>query len=63
MTTTPYREATRVHTSVLAAAEKRCLVWMAQRLPGWMNSDHLTVLAGLASAGAGICYWIGPGHS
>lgn len=63
MTTTPYREATRVHTSVLAAAEKRCLVWMAQRLPAWVNSDHLTVLAGLASAGAGICYWIGPGHS
>ena len=27
----------------------------------WVNSDHLTALAGLASAGAGICYWIGPG--
>jgi archaetidylinositol phosphate synthase len=63
MTPTPYREAARVHTSILAAAEKRCLIWMAQRLPGWMNSDHLTVLAGLASAGAGICYWIGPEHS
>ena len=63
MTPTPYREAKRVHTSILAAAEKRCLVWMAQRLPAWMNSDHLTALAGLASAGAGICYWIGPEHS
>ena len=48
MTPTPYREAKRVHTSILAAAEKRCLVWMAQRLPAWMNSDHLTALAGLA---------------
>ena len=55
-----YREAKRVHTSVLAAAEKRCLVWMANRLPKWVNSDHLTLLAGVAMAGAGACYWIGP---
>ena len=60
MTNTNYREAKRVHTSVLAAAEKRLLIWIAQRLPGWVNSDHLTVLAGLAMGGAGICYWIGP---
>jgi archaetidylinositol phosphate synthase len=61
MTDTNYREAKRVHTSVLAAAEKRLLIWIAQRLPRWVNSDHLTVLAGLAMAVAGICYWIGPG--
>src|SRR5688500_7808437 len=60
METTNYREAKRVHTSVLAAAEKRCLIWMAHRLPAWVNSDHLTALAGLAMAGAGVCYWIGP---
>lgn len=60
MAITPYREATRVHTSVLAAVEKRCLIWMAERLPACVNSDHLTTLAGLATAGAGICYWIGP---
>lgn len=60
MTNTNYREAKRVHTSVLAAAEKRLLIWIAQRLPGWVNSDHLTVLAGLAMAIAGVCYWIGP---
>jgi phosphatidylglycerophosphate synthase len=60
METTKYCEAKRVHTSMLAAAEKRCLIWMAGRLPGWVNSDHLTTLAGLAMAGAGICYWIGP---
>lgn len=61
MPTTPYREAKRVHTSVLAEAEKRCLIWIAQRLPAWVNSDHLTLLAGVAMAGAGACYWIGPG--
>ena len=54
-----YKEATRVHTSVLAAAEKRLIVWIAQRLPAWVNSDHLTVLAGVAMLGAGLCYWSG----
>ena len=62
MTTNTYREATRVQTSILAAAEKRLLIWIAERLPAWINSDHLTVLAGLAMAAGGICYWIGPSH-
>ena len=61
MTTHTYKEATRVHTSVLAAVEKRCLVWMAHRLPAVVNSDHLTALAGIAMLGAGICYAMGAG--
>ncbi len=32
---------------------------MAARLPGWMNSDHLTTAATLAMVGAGACFWIG----
>ncbi len=60
METCTYREAKRVHTSVLAAAEKRCLIWMAERLPRAVNSDHLTFLAAIAMAGAGLCYGIGP---
>ena len=55
-----YTEAKRVHTSVLAAAEKRLLIWIAQRLPAWVNSDHLTGLAAVAMAAAGACYWTGP---
>jgi phosphatidylglycerophosphate synthase len=55
-----YKEAVRVHTSLLAAMEKRCLVWMAERMPAWVNSDHLTALAGLAMLGIGICYWLAP---
>ena len=35
----------RVHRSVLAAAEKRALIWMAHRLPAGIHSDHLTALA------------------
>ena len=38
-----FRQATRVHGSFLAAAEKRALVWMAERMPVWVNSDHLTL--------------------
>ena len=52
---TPAREI-RVHESLLAAAEKRLLVRMAGRMPAWINSDHLTALAGLSLLAAGVCY-------
>src|ERR1700730_9460192 len=44
----------REHRSVLAAVEKRLLVWIARRLPGYVSSDQLTCLgfASLAAAGA-----------
>jgi phosphatidylglycerophosphate synthase len=51
-----FRQATRVHGSFLAAAEKRALVWMAERMPAWVNSDHLTVLGFAAQIATGICY-------
>ena len=50
----------RIHTSLLADVEKRCLIWMAKRLPARVGSDHLTALGAFAMLGAGICYWIGP---
>jgi phosphatidylglycerophosphate synthase len=59
MTTTNYQEAVRVHTSLLAAVEKRCLVWMAGRMPLRVNSDHLTALAAASMLAAGLCYWHG----
>jgi phosphatidylglycerophosphate synthase len=61
MTTTTYREAVRVQGSLLAPLEKRCLIWMAERLPGGINSDHLTALAGVSMLAAGLCYWNGSG--
>lgn len=53
---------TRVHTSLTAAAEKRLLVWIAQRLPRRVNSDHLTLLGfasslGVAAAFAATRWW------
>lgn len=48
----------REHRSVLARAEKQLLVWIAGRLPRWVNSDHLTVLALIAMGLAGTGYWL-----
>lgn len=48
----------RQHGSLLAGIEKRALVWMAERLPSWVNSDHLTLLGFAAMLMAGIAYWL-----
>ena len=50
----------RIHQSLLAAAEKRLLIRLANRLPSCVNSDHLTALGAVAMAGAGLCYAVAP---
>jgi len=50
----------RINHGWLAAAEKRALIWMARRLPAWINADHLTALALLAMAGLGIALAVSP---
>jgi phosphatidylglycerophosphate synthase len=52
-----FKQAAREHTSLTASAEKRLLIWIAGRLPHWINSDHLTALGFLSMAGAGLSYW------
>ena len=52
-----FREAKRTQQSFLANLEKKALLWMATRMPAWINSDHLTVLGLAAMAGAGVSYW------
>ncbi|MBZ5727539.1 MAG: CDP-alcohol phosphatidyltransferase family protein [Acidobacteriia bacterium] len=52
-----FRDAERKQLSFLAAIEKRTLVWMAHRMPMWVNSDHLTMLGFAAMFAAGLCYW------
>ena len=42
-------QSKRIQTSVLNAAEKRVLVWLAQRQPRWVTSDGLTAI-GVAGA-------------
>src|SRR5713101_5268114 len=53
-----FRDARRDLTSVLAPLEKRCLIWLAQAMPPWVNSDHLTGLALAAMVAAGLSYWL-----
>ena len=54
-------EHVRDHRSLLATAEKRLLIAIAQRLPLWVHSDHLTGLAmaamAVASAGYVLARW------
>ena len=52
-----FKDAERAQKSLLAATEKRVLIWFAQRMPAWINSDHLTVLGALGMLGAGLSYW------
>src|SRR5438067_234037 len=42
---------------MLAAVEKKTLIWLAHRLPAWVNSDHLTLIGFVAMFVAGLCYW------
>ena len=58
MNTRTVSEHVREQTSVLGTLEKRTLIWMAQRLPSWITSDHLTLLGLLAMLMAGVSYWL-----
>jgi archaetidylinositol phosphate synthase len=55
--TVPTQNHVRINNGVFAAAEKRVLIWIAHRLPAWVNSDHLTLLALISMAGAGAAFW------
>ena len=48
--------ARRVQASFLADLEKKALIWVAQRTPSWINSDHLTALGLLGQLSAGSFY-------
>jgi archaetidylinositol phosphate synthase len=52
-----FQEAKREQQSFLAPLEKRCLIWLAERAPRWINSDHLTLLGLAALLGAGLSFW------
>src|SRR5947209_18689542 len=48
--------ARRVNEALTAAVEKRVLIWIAQRTPAAINSDHLTALAFASQLLAGGAY-------
>ena len=57
MATTAFKDAERKQLSMLASLEKKTLIWLAHRLPAWVNSDHLTLLGFVAMFVAGLSYW------
>jgi archaetidylinositol phosphate synthase len=46
----------REHGSILAHAERQLLIWIAVRLPVWINADHLTAIGFLSMVGAGLAF-------
>ncbi len=50
------RQATRIQTSVLNSMEHRLLVWLAARMPKWVNSDMLTIVGTLGAFLIGLGY-------
>lgn len=46
----------RQNASVLASLEKRVLIWIAERLPRAVGSDHLTALGLLSMLGVGAAF-------
>ena len=51
-----FREAVRIQQSFITRAEKRALMWLAERTPERVNSDHLTILGAVGMFLAGVCY-------
>jgi archaetidylinositol phosphate synthase len=52
-----FQPAQRSHRSLLASSEKRLLLWLAARMPAWINSDHLTAIGFVSLFGVGAGYW------
>ena len=48
----------RVQESILAPAEAASLKWFAERMPAWVNSDHLTLIGLISMLLAGLFYYL-----
>ena len=51
-----FENASRIHNGLTANPEKRVLIWLAERTPRWIGSDHLTLLGFGAQVMAGASY-------
>ena len=50
-----FKSAARHQESLLAPLEKKALIGIAQWLPRWIHSDHLTLLGLMGMVLAGVC--------
>ena len=57
-----FRNAERVQTTIVTSIEKRVLQWLAERMPSWVNSDHLTALGFAAQFMVGVSYALSAGN-
>lgn len=51
-----FQQATRIQESAVSTHEKRLLIWLAERIPASINSDHLTILGFAAQLLTGLSY-------
>lgn len=58
-----FQDAKRIQSSILSRVEKRALIFLAERLPAWINSDHLTALGFAGQIMAGLSYPLSVTHS
>src|SRR3954471_24410353 len=56
-----FKNAVRVQETFVTSAEKRALRWLAERMPRWVNSDHLTALGFVAQFMVGVSYALAGG--
>jgi phosphatidylglycerophosphate synthase len=52
------QEVNRLQASLLAPLEKKCLIWLARRIPTWVNPDHLTIVGLAGLLGFGLSFWL-----
>ena len=48
----------REYGGILAVPEKKVLIWLAERMPARVNSDHLTIIGLVSMFAAGGCFWL-----
>ena len=53
-----FKDAKRIQESITSHVERKALLWMAARMPSWINSDHLTLLGFVAMFMAGASYFV-----
>jgi len=53
----------REYGGILAVPERKVLLWLARHMPGWVNSDHLTLLGLTSMILAGVSFWLAGSYS
>ena len=53
-----FKDAKRIQESFTSGLERKALLWLAARMPVWINSDHLTLLGFVAMFFAGVSYLV-----